>query len=412
MSDNFSQLMFVLKKSKRGQSDFLINRILDSKPDVNQKDTKGRTPLTLALRKKFSPQIINRILDLNPDINAKDEMREPPLIYALEKKYPIDIINRILDSKPTINSKIFKMAIRNTNSSKIINRLKEKFIVDDIIKFSNGSNYTAIYIIKFFNDSFSLDLITEYDYFLINEFEDFKKLVDSGKINIEEFKEMYYFSNFPLYTKNELIRNKIFNEFNIDIMIFKDLLYNYDDDYNKEEQSNEKSWLDKYIRGDFMNKKILIHHIDTNIEKELKKTINKESYTVYRGYSFEDKNHLTRWFNENLNIIELNKNDIFKRKFDYYSAWSECIKISYDFALGKMNYALTTDYGVILKLKISKNNVLADLNNISKLHQCEIVIKPGIYKVEVYDIIYNEESIKSTNLLSKEISIESQSETN
>ena len=50
----------------------------------------------------------------------------------------------------------------------------------------------------------------------------------------------------------------------------------------------------------------------------------------------------------------MNKNDKFKRNFDYYSAWSECAKVSYCFA--KMdNY-----YGVVLKTKVSKNNVLAD----------------------------------------------------
>ena len=66
----------------------------------------------------------------------------------------------------------------------------------------------------------------------------------------------------------------------------------------------------------------------------------------------------------------MNKNDKFKRNFNYYSAWSECAKISY------------------------------------KYDECEIVIKPGIYKVEVYDIIHYKESINSSNLLSKEISID------
>ena len=210
-----------------------------------------------------------------------------------------------------------------------------------------------------------------------------------------------YFNYFPLYTKNELIKEQIENEFNIDIMVLK--AFDLDTTLKHQFGKKTKSWINNYIRGDLMYKKILIHNVDPDIEQDLKKSINKNEYTVYRGYSFHNKKQFSRWFNENLNINQLNKNDKFKRNFNYYySAWSECAKVSYCFA--KMdNY-----YGVVLKTKVSKNNVLADFNFI-KYDECEIVIKPGIYKVEVYDIIYNKESINSSNLSSKEISIDNES---
>ena len=234
--DSFSQLMEILHKSKPGQSDVLINKILELKPDVNKKDTTGYTPLTLALKKKISPQIINRILDLKPNINAE----------------------------------IFIFALKNS-TPEIINKLKKIYIVDEIKK---ENKYK---IIKYVDDTFNLNMINNYDYFLINNFEDFKKVVYSGKLNIEILKKLYYFNYFPLYTKNELIKEQIENEFDIDIMVLKDFIneISLEELYYLFDLKKTKYWVKAYRRGDFMNKKILIHHIDTDLERDLKKTFFK-----------------------------------------------------------------------------------------------------------------------------------------
>ena len=183
-----------------------------------------------------------------------------------------EFLNRILELKPNINAEIFKFALENY-TPEIINKLKKIYIVDEIIK----KDKYLTFIIKYVDDTFNLNMINNYDYFLINNFEDFKKVVYSGKLNIEILKKLYYFNYFPLYTKNELIKEQIENEFDIDIMVLKDFIneISLEELYYLFDLKKTKYWVKAYRRGDFMNKKILIHHIDTDLERDLKKTFFK-----------------------------------------------------------------------------------------------------------------------------------------
>ena len=71
--------------------------LLYTDPEINVKDSEGRTPLMIALAYRRSKAILNRILDMNPEINVKDNWRYTPLMFALVYCKCKEILNRIIE---------------------------------------------------------------------------------------------------------------------------------------------------------------------------------------------------------------------------------------------------------------------------------------------------------------------------
>lgn len=120
-----------------------------------------------------------------------------------------------------------------------------------------------------------------------------------------------------------------------------------------------------------------------NIEKYFKK--KNKNITIYRGLKMNDdfiKDYLLQ-FNDNINFEKYKLHSRIKLNLRDLTSWSTNIDIAKIFTIKK-------DYGILLQASVNPKDILVDIDltlNDDRLQ--EIILKPGLYDVEIIDIINN-----------------------
>ena len=139
--------------------------------------------------------------------------------------------------------------------------------------------------------------------------------------------------------------------------------------------------------------------------EELKQTITKPHYKLYRGLSFHD-------ISEFYKHVEHDKyykvGDTFKVYLKHLSSWSENFRTAASFSQctgsdwqknGKLKLEDMLDnaipkkqYGILLKVKVDASNVLMDITYSSEE---EVVLLPSIYSVKIMRLCKNGKKVDS-----------------
>lgn len=130
------------------------------------------------------------------------------------------------------------------------------------------------------------------------------------------------------------------------------------------------------------------NNISIELEKELKKTVEKDNYTLYRGIYLTEEYGSELLYHMGLTYPQIGTFNLVLKDL---TSWTLNRDEAQDFA-DIVGYT-----GLVLKTEVSSKHVLADLTVFNNWEQ-EVILKPGKYKIEIIEIVnehylYRENSI-------------------
>lgn len=152
-----------------------------------------------------------------------------------------------------------------------------------------------------------------------------------------------------------------------------------------------KDFLCNYI-SEATNDLKRFHYLPIDIEKDMKKTITQKNYTLFRGMSWGVKeiDNIKIWFNDVMYGKLYKVGDIMTLTIPDISSWSVSKEIGNSFS-HSADYHM---FGITLKLNVDSSNILVDMSELNKIEQ-EVLLKPGIYKCQIVNLIYYKTQINS-----------------
>ena len=123
-----------------------------------------------------------------------------------------------------------------------------------------------------------------------------------------------------------------------------------------------KKWITYHaIDWDYEPKDRYLHNVPIEVDALFEKSIQRKgAYSVYRGYSFQNKTDLGRWFNSEVsNQKEYAVNNEILLSPKHVTSWSLDINRSADFANGPMCNGCK--YGILLMAVVKPSQVLGDV---------------------------------------------------
>lgn len=122
------------------------------------------------------------------------------------------------------------------------------------------------------------------------------------------------------------------------------------------------------------------HNLSLETEKELRKTITKKTYTLYRGVYLTPKYGSSLLYQLGLSEPKLGTYNL---PLEDLTSWTLSSEEAREFA------DVNGYTGLIFKVQVSSSFVLADLSDFNTWEK-EVILKPGVYRVKIMDIL-NEE---------------------
>ncbi len=116
----------LLRAIQHAQGLPLVQAIIDNGADVNQADSTGLTPLSLAVQLNRT-EALKLLLEYGADVNKKTSI-ESPLYYAV-KVGSVEAVKRLLNAGATISDQVLQLAQNNNgsfNKEEIYKILQEK----------------------------------------------------------------------------------------------------------------------------------------------------------------------------------------------------------------------------------------------------------------------------------------------
>lgn len=122
---------FLLLKAIENGNDDILNRLTELGATVNDKNSKGQTPLMVAAAKKAS-KTVSKLLDMKADPTAKDKNGKSVLMYLIESGN-LSAIDKILSSRPdfdinkrTKNGETLLMLAVKSGNAKLVKRFLDR----------------------------------------------------------------------------------------------------------------------------------------------------------------------------------------------------------------------------------------------------------------------------------------------
>lgn len=145
------------------------------------------------------------------------------------------------------------------------------------------------------------------------------------------------------------------------------------------------------------------------IIKDLKSTVQKQNYVLYRGLNFKEKSkdfqQLVDTLMQHSSVIKSGQtlNITINNSI---SSWTTDLGIARKFSEWSGN-----PYSIILQSNVSYKDVVADLTSLNK-YEKEILLKPGQYLVVIHSIYKRGEPVESLGDWDREISIDEEFQNN
>jgi hypothetical protein len=288
-----------------------------------------------------------------------------------------DIDSEIQDYVMRISSKYYNIGIQRAFENGNVEVL-EKYNIKGGLK-KNGFKNTLKSLISDNEYEFM-------DYVLDNNIETVDELIYilcliNDSLDVQKFKSVFKQKRNKLKKVN---MSELFNCSNFNIDVYKFIVSQgipglSENIIKKRIQETEKKKVPRWINSWISDSSTADKELSSTMIKELGKTIKKDNYTVYKGLVWEDRV-----------LPELGSEMILS--FPAFSSTSVNPTVAKYFANVSL-FDIKANYGMIIKLNITKKDILADLTHMDNgsfrayegfaTNQSEIILKPNDYNVKI-----------------------------